>query len=762
MSSTSVDLHKVALDYHSRGWNVIPVQGKRPSVSGWKQWQQKSMDVGEINRLESYWREATGIAVVCGAISGNLVVVDLDGQEAINLFYSQFPQLTRTHTVKTGNGLHLYYHQHHKYIKSGKAVHKLVVGTGEIAVRVQNCYVVAPPSQHPSGKQYKVEADWKIKRTATLQRVVSWITTQNNTSKESEIQAPISYEADKPQSMNFTDADHGKEWGATALANELAIISSAGQGGRNDQLYKSAIKLGSIIAGGYLPQSLVESQLMVGADLCGLVKDDGRAQCEKTIQGGIEVGMRSPRHPSNNSPPSPSNGNKPDMDKSPEDKDAEDKHPLPMNPDAEQLATFIKGKMQSQYSYFQDSWQLYSDGVWRPIKNLNKGITYHIKMLRGRGVKANPATVNNVSFFLQTEMELMDENIIDDYPDYIATANGMFNLQDMMLKDFRPDIYVTGKTSWEYNPKATCPTFLKWLSSMLTYPDGTPDPLMMYFVQEAFGYSLTTDTRYRMSFWLKGPKHSGKSTLLEVLSEMLSIYHGVLDLNQLDKNRFLLALTYGKRVVTCAEVEKGLKINDGQYKQLVDNASKVVADIKNREPITFKPTAKVWWAMNNFPRITDNTGAVHSRVAVIPYHRSITIEERDLDLLGKIRCELSGVFNWALEGLMRLNYNRRFTAVPQSDDIKTELEVKDSVYRQFLDDEQWCRPEEFTLSRNLNDAFITWCKVQGIRNTGSSDRRRKSEFLDAGLEYDRTAGISKYMGVQLTEHAMRHVNLILN
>jgi len=763
---STVDLHKIALEYHTRGWNVLPVDGKRPNVSGWKKWQTMKQDVGEINRLESYWNTATGIAVVCGSVSRNLVVIDLDGQFAVDLFYNQFPQLTKTHTVKTGNGLHLYFYQHHKFITDGKANHKIVVGGGEISVRVQNCYVVAPPSLHPSGKRYEAEASWNIKRTATLGRVLMWMK-QYKTQEQDEVTKYSTLDQPKRSMERLfeategkkTNVDPGKTWGQTALVNELQAVSTAGKGNRNDQLYKSALKLGSIIAGGYLTRSQVQSSLMTGADLCGLVQEDGKAQCEKTINGGINKGMESPRHPSNDSAPTSQNGKKPDLNKTPEDKEADDNHPLAYKPDSDQLAQYVYSQMQSNYAYFNDSWHIWYQDVWLARKNINRGIRDVLRTIRNRGVKNDSATVGQVNFFLKTEMEMMDESCVDNYPDYVNCANGMFNLRTMKLEPLTPQFLITQKAEWTYDPNATCPTFLSWLESMLTYPDGTPDPLMIYLVQEAFGYSLTTDTRYRMSFWLKGPKHSGKSTLLEVLGELLSIYHCVLDLNQLDKNRYLLALTYRKRVATCAETEKGLKINDGQYKQLVDNASKVVADVKHKEPITFKPTAKIWWAMNNFPYINDNTGAVHSRVTVIPYHRSISIEERDLDLLDKIRMELPGVFNWALQALVRLNQQKRFTVSPQSDELKRDLEVKDSVYLQFLDDEQWCQPGEVTLSRHLNAAFKSWCSIQGIRNNGGSDKRRKQEWVDAGLEYNYTSKIAKYYGVELTEHAMKQATL---
>lgn len=760
----ALDLLTVALDYHKRGWNVIPVYDKQ-AISKWEQWQETRQTESDINRFGETFNESGGIAIICGEVSGNLMVVDLDGQEAIVCFHRHFPKLTNTYTVKTGNGKHLYFQA--KYINSDKAVEsykwKDDAGNGyEIAVRMQNCYVVAPPSRHRSGVEYKVVDESKI-MTNDLNDVLDWIAERREAKRSTVVSQKveeviiISEPVSKPDKPKLTESERHQLWAQTALTEEFAKVAAAGTGERNDRLYHASLKMGSIIAGGYLTQVQVESSLMTGADLCGLVKEDGKAQCEKTIRSGITAGMQSPRHPDDKAQPA-----KHGYELSQAPGTQTDEHPLSMNPDAEELALYIQGKMEKNYTYFGESWQVYEDGTWNKLKNLNRGITQVVKSVRHRSVKANPSTINNVSFFLQTYMELMDESVVDDYANYINVRNGMFNLDTMTLEPHSPKFYITGKTNWDYDPKATCPVFLRWLSSMLTYPDGTPDIYMLQLVQEAFGYSMTTDTRYRMSFWLKGPKHSGKSTLLEVLSEMLNIYHGVLNLNELEKNRFMLALTYGKRVVTCAETEKGVKIPDGQYKTLVDNASKVVADIKNKEPITFKPTAKIWWAMNNYPRITDNTGAVHSRVSVIPYHRSITIEERDLDLMDKIRLELSGIANWSLEGLQRLNANKRFTIVAQSEALKEELQVKDSVYRQFLDDEQWCKKGTMTLSRHLNDAFIAWCKIQGIRNTGSSDRRRKSEFEDAGLQYDRVANTSKYIGVELTDHAMRQISTFWN
>ncbi len=171
---STVDLHKVALEYHARGWNVLPVDGKRPNVSGWKKWQTMKQDVGEINRLESYWGEATGIAVVCGEVSAHLGIIDLDSQEAIDLFYDKFPEFTNTYTVLTGSGTgrHLYFYQHKHYIGNNK----ISIGNGEISLRMTRMICVCPPSIHPDTKQpYTHIKHDKIRRVATLGRIVKWM-----------------------------------------------------------------------------------------------------------------------------------------------------------------------------------------------------------------------------------------------------------------------------------------------------------------------------------------------------------------------------------------------------------------------------------------------------------------------------------------------------------------------------------------------------------------------------------------------------------
>ena len=140
-----------ALDYLARGWSVIPVQGKQP-LERWLRWQFERMNPQQA-RIFFSRPEVTGVAIVCGQISG-LMVLDFDGDTGrdafLELYGNGLIELERP-TVATGNsGKHLYFalepwaktmHWHHHGLRAGE-------------LRADGGYVLAPPSRHPNGVLY--------------------------------------------------------------------------------------------------------------------------------------------------------------------------------------------------------------------------------------------------------------------------------------------------------------------------------------------------------------------------------------------------------------------------------------------------------------------------------------------------------------------------------------------------------------------------------------------------------------------------------
>lgn len=148
-SKTTLDY---ALEYLQNGYSVIPIafKNKIPKAdllqNGWKEYQKRRPTVEEIKSWFS--NGSSNIAIITGKIS-NLVVVDVDSYEAYQWCKAQFD--VDTPTVKTAKGYHLYY----KYPERLEIKNSVHINGMEIDIRAEGGYVVAPPSIHENGHQYR-------------------------------------------------------------------------------------------------------------------------------------------------------------------------------------------------------------------------------------------------------------------------------------------------------------------------------------------------------------------------------------------------------------------------------------------------------------------------------------------------------------------------------------------------------------------------------------------------------------------------------
>jgi archaellum biogenesis ATPase FlaH len=146
------ELLKAAREYHKRGFSVIPIQPreKKPLIT-WEQYQTRKATLDEIQAWWTKWPDAN-VGIVAGTISG-LVVIDLDTIEAKDRLKELLPDydLQAVPRSRTGKGWQLFF-KHPGVILPNRA--GVIPG---LDVRGDGGYVVAPPSIHPNGKQYRWE-----------------------------------------------------------------------------------------------------------------------------------------------------------------------------------------------------------------------------------------------------------------------------------------------------------------------------------------------------------------------------------------------------------------------------------------------------------------------------------------------------------------------------------------------------------------------------------------------------------------------------
>ena len=140
-------------DLKRRGLNIFPLRkkGAKDAKFPSRPWAQYQNEI-----YNDTFPVDNNIAIVCGKISGNLVVVDLDDKTLYDLF-SEYHD--KTFIVKTGK------QGHHIYFKTAEPVPSTKMDDKDgrhIDIQSEGKYVVAPGSVHPNGNTYDVICDKDI------------------------------------------------------------------------------------------------------------------------------------------------------------------------------------------------------------------------------------------------------------------------------------------------------------------------------------------------------------------------------------------------------------------------------------------------------------------------------------------------------------------------------------------------------------------------------------------------------------------------
>jgi P4 family phage/plasmid primase-like protien len=265
---------------------------------------------------------------------------------------------------------------------------------------------------------------------------------------------------------------------------------------------------------------------------------------------------------------------------------------------------------------------------------------------------------------------------------FIAFANGLLDLNTDEFIDHTPDWFSTVCLPFEYDPEARCEEFLQMLHRCL---GGDADKIKV--VQEIFGYCLDPDTRLKRVIVLGGVSNGGKSAVLAVqralLGEANRSYVALEEFHQ----RFALWPTIGKLANIAGDVDQPKPGAVSVIKKFTGSDG-ITIDRKGIAPWQGQPTAKLIFATNSWPRFQDRSEAVWDRL--VPVKFDIPIPEADRNPNYKETSwwrssgQMPGVFNWALEGLRRLQANGRFTETSDAKEVVAEIRKDAEPGRRFL------------------------------------------------------------------------------
>jgi putative DNA primase/helicase len=302
---------------------------------------------------------------------------------------------------------------------------------------------------------------------------------------------------------------------------------------------------------------------------------------------------------------------------------------------------------------------------------------------------------------------------LDARPDLAATPGGAtIDLATARTMAPDPDHYLTKVLGTHYVPNATCP---RWEQFLLEVFAG--DQELVRYIQRAVGYTLTGDIREHVLFLCWGDGANGKSVFLHILSALLGDYAGTasfaaFDLDQRPGVGEDIAKLHGKRLVTIIETNEDRRLNEALVKGLV-SGDPITCRFLYSNPFTYRPQFKLFLAVNHKPIIRGTDRGIWRRIKLIPFTESFE-GRMDRTLESKLLDELSGILNWALDGLRGWHQQGlgRCVAIDQASE---EYRQESDRIGRWLDECLISAPGQVTFEDDLYDCYRGSCMANGER-----------------------------------------------
>jgi putative DNA primase/helicase len=353
--------------------------------------------------------------------------------------------------------------------------------------------------------------------------------------------------------------------------------------------------------------------------------------------------------------------------------------------------------------------------------------------------------LNAMIYLAQSELGLqVKPEDLDKNSWFLNVQNGTIDLQNGQILTHTREHLITKITPIEYNPNATCPAWDSFLNRIM----GGNQNLIQY-IKRAIGYTLTGDNREQCLFFMYGTGANGKSTFLETIRAMLTGYAQQTDfstfLNKRESIRNDVAGLQGARFVSGVEAEPGKQFAEGFIKRLTGGDT-VKVRFLYQEFFEYEPTFKIFLAANHKPTISGTDPAIWRRIMMIPFTVVIPENERDKGLKDKLKLELSGILNWAVQGCLEW---QKFGLMPPkeisraTDEYKAEMDVLGN----FIEDCCVITSHSRISKTDFYSAYENWC--QKNREQPISKKAFGAKLKERGIEDGKSGNIRYWSGIGL-------------
>ena len=292
-------------------------------------------------------------------------------------------------------------------------------------------------------------------------------------------------------------------------------------------------------------------------------------------------------------------------------------------------------------------------------------------------------------------------------PHLIPFATKIYDLQNDRFLDYGPEYVFLNRFPYDYKPEApVCETVTGVISRI-----AGGDQEIIDLLYEAMGNCFYLLNSYRGAIMLYGPNgNNGKSTLLNLISQLVGMENASFLSLQDTAERFKLIGLYGKAVNIGDDISSNYIPDTERFKMLVTGGT-VSAEHKGQDPVHFKPYAKLFFALNGLPPVSDKSKAYFSRVLLIPLTQDFS-KNKDVTLKDKqwSQEEMEYLTRLAIDGLKRLINQGDFTRPECVVEALADYEAENNPVNGFL--EEYGKIDGKPTELVYYD-FCRWCERNG-------------------------------------------------
>jgi len=299
----------------------------------------------------------------------------------------------------------------------------------------------------------------------------------------------------------------------------------------------------------------------------------------------------------------------------------------------------------------------------------------------------------------------------------VCLLNGVLDIKTRELTPYDPELVFLNKLPVKYNKKARCWEFFKFLGQAFRYKGVEA----VNTIGQWYGYTLTNGNKFKKAIIMEGPKDTGKTTLIKHYLKMFGMENNAgQSLQEICGDKFSVANLYGKRVNVYDDLQAIALKDIGKFK-IVTGDSPVSGRYIYGHSFSFWNDAKLLFACNVIPKAEDADLAYFGRW--LPLCMDNVCKNPDRELLNKITTEeeMSGVLNWALQMLNKLEMDNHFAYNPSDQEVKDYMMRSGSNVMEFINEYCVQEPGLKVLKKPLYEGYQMWIDYM-IKKTERTDK----------------------------------------